>query len=164
MFTLDLPKPRPVIGSASIDLDRPADEVFAFVAEHFFENYPRWAPEVVEFKPINDNPMAVGALARQTRIEQGQKIESTFEIVALEPYERLKLEGLSDPYRNCYRFEKLDNDKTRLTFSFEILELELFMRPFEKLIRTAIEEGAQNSVENIKRLLELECPTAGSAP
>jgi hypothetical protein len=161
MLTFDLSKSRPVIGSASIELDRPVDQVFSFVAERFFENYPRWAPEVIEFKPINGNPMAVGALARQTRIEQGQKTESTFEIVKLQPYELLELEGLSDPYRNRYRFESIGANKARLTFSFEILELELFMRPFEKLIRTAIEEGAQNAVQNIKELLELESAGTG---
>ncbi|MGR9087434.1 MAG: SRPBCC family protein [Gammaproteobacteria bacterium] len=153
MFALDLSKSRPVTGKASIEIDRPVEEVFAFVAENFFENYPKWAPEVIEFRPINDNRMAVGALARQTRIDQGQRTESTFEVATLVPNELMVLNGLSDPYRNCYRFEGLAEAKTRLTFAFELLELELFMRPFEKLIRTAIEEGAENSVENIKQLL-----------
>lgn len=156
MFALDLSKSRPVVGQASVEIDRPVQEVFAYVAENFFENYPKWALEVVEFKPINDNKMAVGALARQTRVDQGQKTESTFEIVTFEPNELLVLNGLSDPYRNCFRFERVHDEKTLLTFSFELLELELFMRPFEKLIRTAIEEGAQNSVENIKQLLSVE--------
>lgn len=30
------------------------------------------------------------------------------------------------------------------------------MRPFEKLIRYAIEEGAENTVENIRQLVLLE--------
>ena len=157
MFRLDLSKP--VIGKASIDIDKSVDEVFSYVAEEFFENYPKWALEVVEFKPINNNKMAVGALARQTRIDQGQKTESTFEIVALQANELLELNGLSSPYRNSYHFQSIDNGKrTRLTFSFELLELEVFMRPFEKLIRRAIEEGAQNSLENIKQLLTAQVP------
>jgi hypothetical protein len=156
MFEFGLSKSKPVIGSASVELDKPANEVFSFVAGNFFENYPKWAPEVIEFKPINDNPMAVGALARQTRLEQGQKTESTFEIVAFEPNALLELKGLSDPYQHRYRFERFDETKTRLTFSFEILELDLSMRPFERLIRAAIEEGARNSVKNIKNLLEQE--------
>jgi len=156
MLALDFSKSRPVIGSASVEIDRPVEDVFAFVAENFFQNYPHWAPEVVEFKAINDNPMAVGALARQTRIEQGQKTESTFEIAKLIPNELLEIQGLSEPYSNSYRFERLDSQKTRLSFSFQLLELELFMRPFEKLIRRAIEEGAQNSLDNIKKLLAIE--------
>ena len=114
--------------------------------------------EVVEFKPINDNPMKVGALARQTRIDQGQKIESTFEIMVLKPNELLVLNGLSAPYRNSYHFQTIhNNEETLLTFSFELLEIEIFMRPFEKLIRAAIKEGAQNAVQNIGNLLAVDC-------
>jgi len=40
-----------------------------------------------------------------------------------------------------------------LTFRFELTEIEVFMRPFQKLIRTAIEDGAENTVENIKNLI-----------
>ena len=155
MFTFDLSKS--VIGKASIKIERPVHQVFDYVAVNFFRNYPQWAPEVAEFKPINDNPMRVGALARQTRIDQGQRIESTFEITALQENELLVLNGLSAPYRNSYHFQAIhNNEETLLTFSFELLELEIFMRPFEKLIRTAIEEGAQNTVQNIRNLLVAE--------
>ncbi|MGR8980562.1 MAG: SRPBCC family protein [Gammaproteobacteria bacterium] len=151
MFAIDSSKP--VTGSACIEIDRSVAEVFSYVADGFFENYPKWALEVIEFKPINNNKMAVGALARQTRMEQGQKTESTFEITVMKPNELLVLDGLSEPYRHRYYFKPVDANKTHLTFSFELLKLEMFMRPFEKLIRRAIEEGAQNSVENIKLLL-----------
>lgn len=43
--------------------------------------------------------------------------------------------------------------QTKLTYRFELLEIEIFMRPFAKLIRVAIEEGAENIVGNIKELL-----------
>ena len=99
---------------------------------------------------------AVGALARQTRFEQGQHVESTFEVAKLENNQLLELMGLSEPYRHRYLFESPIEEKTLLTFIFELLELDFFMWPFEKLIRTAIEEGAENSLENIKQLMEGE--------
>lgn len=151
MLLLDNKKP--VLGSVSIEIEKPVTQVFSFVAEHFFDNYPKWALEVVEFKPINNNPLVVGALAKQTRIDQGHKVESTFEILRYEQDKLLVLNGLSEPFLHSYLFTGLDDNKTLLTDSFELLELELFMRPFEKLIRTAIEEGLQNSVDNIKKLL-----------
>ena len=49
-----------------------------------------------------------------------------------------------------------EGDQTRLTFVFELTRLDFFMRPFEKLIRVAVQEGAQRTVRNIKGLLELE--------
>ena len=39
---------------------------------------------------------------------------------------------------------------------FELLSLELFMRPFEKLIRIAVQEGTEKTVINIKKLVESE--------
>jgi len=45
---------------------------------------------------------------------------------------------------------------TKLTFRFELLELEMFMRPFQKLIRYAIEDGAESTVENIKNLIDVK--------
>jgi hypothetical protein len=47
-------------------------------------------------------------------------------------------------------------ESTRLTFKFDLLEIDFFMRPFEKLIRIAIEDGAENTVESIKNLITLE--------
>jgi hypothetical protein len=49
-----------------------------------------------------------------------------------------------------------EKEPTHLTFRFELLELEVFMRPFEKMIRFAIEDGAENTVENIKNLINAE--------
>ncbi len=151
MFQLDLNTA--VLGSAQIEIQKPVHQVFSFVADGFFENYPKWAEEVIDFKPINNNPMSVGALARQTRVDQGQRVESTFEVKIYERNRRLVLEGLSDPYLHQFQFEGTEQS-TLLTESFELLHVELFMLPFEKLIRTAIEEGLENSLNNIKTVLE----------
>jgi hypothetical protein len=75
-------------------------------------------------------------------------------VCEFEPPQKMTLKGVDAPIRNVYQFsEHGGRDKTELKFSFELLELDLYMRPFEKLIRNAIEEGAENTVENIKNLL-----------
>ncbi|MDT8406324.1 MAG: SRPBCC family protein [Methylococcales bacterium] len=134
-------------------IEQPVDTVYAYVAEQFFRYYPEWTPEVVSFAPINRNPMKVGAMAKQVRIDQGQKVESVFEVTVMLKNQRLELTGLSAPYRNTYLFARLSDHSCRLTFKFEIMQVEIFMRPFEKLIRRAIEEGAEATVTNIKNLL-----------
>jgi hypothetical protein len=45
---------------------------------------------------------------------------------------------------------------TRVTFTFELPKLELFMRPFEKLIRVVAQDGAERTVRNLKRLIEAD--------
>lgn len=152
MYPFDVSKS--VIGKASIEIDKPLTHVFNFVGEQFFDNYPKWALEVTEFKPLTGTSVFVGAKAQQVRFEQGQKVESVFEVSEFQPPQKVTLSGVDQPFRNTYQFSKLeDKDCTELEFCFEILELELFMRPFEKLIRMAIEEGAENTVANIKNLI-----------
>jgi hypothetical protein len=157
-FPFDLNKP--VAGEASIDIERPADDVFEIIGRHFFDNYPKWSAEVVEFEPLNGRQVCVGAKARQVRKDSGAEVESVFEITEFQPSHKLVLKGIAEPYRQSYLLASGQTAQpTRLTFRFELLELDVFMRPFEKLIRYAIEEGAENTVENIKNLV-----TAGSLP
>jgi hypothetical protein len=142
---------------ASIDIQRAPTSVYRFVAEDFERNYPRWSPEVKQLRLLSSGPMRVGTLARQVRVDQGRRTESTFKIVQMQPGERLSFQGTDVAYYVDYRFAKTDKpDQTRLTFTFELRRLELMMRPFEKLIRMAIQDGAHRTVRNLKRLVELD--------
>lgn len=149
---------KPVVGEASIEIDKPLPDVFAYVGERFFDNYPKWAVEVVKFEPLDGHKMFVGAKAKQVRKDNDTEIESTFTITDFKPHDKLILMGMDQPYKHSYIVDADEQKKpTRLTFRFELLELEIFMRPFEKLIRYAIEDGAENTVENIKNLIAIEC-------
>ena len=126
------------------------------VGENFFENYPKWAIEVEEFEVLDSSKVFVGAKAKQIRRDNGQKVESIFEITDFHPDSTLVFKGISAPYRHSYLLVcDEENNPTHLTFRFELLELDVFMRPFQKLIRYAIEEGAENTVENIKNLITI---------
>jgi hypothetical protein len=151
MFPFDSSKP--VVGEASAVIDKPTSDVFIFIGEHFFENYPKWAEEVTQVQPLDGLQVFVGAKAEQLRLDQGQEVKSIFEVSEFHPFIKLTLKGITAPYASTYQLEAQNTDQTLLTFSFSLLELELFMRPFEKLIRMAIEDGAESTVENIRNLL-----------
>ena len=149
---------KPVVGEASIDIHKPIHDVFFYIGEQFFDNYPKWAVEVVEFEPLNGKDIFVGAQAKQIRKDNGAEVESIFQITDYEPNSKLIFEGITAPYKHSYLLESNEQKQpTRLTFRFELLELEIFMRPFQKLIRCAIEDGTENTVENIKNLISVEC-------
>ena len=151
-FSFDSTKP--VVGEASIEMDKPIHDVFDYIGEQFYENYPKWAVEVVKLEPLDGKKVFVGAKARQVRHDQGSTVESVFEITHYQPLMKLTFKGLTEPYVHSYFMESNeDNNSTRLTFRFELTEIEVFMRPFQKLIRAAIEDGAENTVENIKSLI-----------
>ena len=95
-FLLD--SSNPIIGEASIDIDKPIKDVYAFIGDNFFENYPKWAVEVVEFEP-ESKTVSVGAKAKQIRKDNGEHVESVFEITTYEPNINITCQGLTAPYR-----------------------------------------------------------------
>ena len=153
MFGLN--KDTPVVGKADIKVQSSCKEVFSFVGANFIENYPKWSPEVVALESLTDGSVKVGTMCRQVRIDQGRRSESTFKVTIFQPGKRICFEGVSNPYRCDY---VLETDKAKsashIHFTFELLSLEVFMRPFEKLIRMAVQEGTEKTVRNIKKLVE----------
>jgi hypothetical protein len=69
----------------------------------------------------------------------------------------------TDLFRTGY-WLATEGDQTRLEFGFELRRLELYMRPFEKLIRLAIQEGAERVVRNIKTLAARELAIGSTEP
>ncbi|SCY11813.1 Polyketide cyclase / dehydrase and lipid transport [Nitrosospira sp. Nl5] len=153
----------PVVGKKSILVKVCAAEIFKFIGDDLFHNYPRWSPEVQELECLTDGPVKLGTIARQVRVDHGQRSESKFRITIYEPSRRLAFAGVVEPYRCLYELKPQSReDLTELSFTFELLELKVFMRPFEQLVRSAIQDGAVRTVENIKRLVESGKPATAA--
>lgn len=151
---LGLFKDTPVIGKASSIVKSPSNQLFDFIGNNFIINYPRWSPEVKELEKLTDGPIKLGTVCRQVRIDQGNRTESTFKVKTLDEGSRVCFEGVSNPYRCDYVIEPINAMDSRVTFVFELLSLDLHVRPFEKLVRIAIQDGTERTVHNIKRLVE----------
>jgi len=65
------------------------------------------------------------------------------------------LPGDFSALRSLYEFENL-SPSTHVTFTFELERLEPRLRPFEKLIRIALQDGAKRTVRKLKLLIEKE--------
>ena len=155
-----------ISANAEILIQRPPQAVFDFVVGDFDRNYPRWSPEVQRLDVLTPGTLQVGSRARQVRIDQGRKSESTFYVAAIEAPLRVEFAESTGLFQTAYRMEAVSTH-TRLKFTFELMRIEFYMRPFEKLIRMSIQEGAQRVVRNIKGLAERELvpdPTDGVSP
>lgn len=151
----------PVIGKANILMECPATKIFKYIGEDLFLNYPKWSPEVKELEQLSDGPVKLGTIARQVRVDQGHRSESKFRITIYEPHKRLAFAGISEPFRCIYELQDgHDGKSVKLNFTFELLEIQVLMRPFEPLIRAAVQDGANRTVQNIKRLVESNNATA----
>ena len=153
---LGLFKDSPVIGKASAIIRSPTDKLFNFIGNDLLINYPRWSPEVKELEKLTDGPIKLGTVCRQVRIDQGNRSESTFKVKFFDIGARICFEGVSNPYRCDYVIESVSASDSRITFIFELLSLDLHVRPFEKLVRIAVQDGTERTVKNIKKLIEAE--------
>jgi hypothetical protein len=140
---------------ASTIIAQPASEVFRFVATDFFVNYPRWSPEVMALRATSPRPIRLGSTGWQVRVDYGRRTEVSFRVSVFEERRRIDFQGISVPMLSSYRFVEL-NQRTRLTFLFELKRMDYVIRPFSGLINLKVQQGAQQVVGNIKRLLEAE--------
>jgi hypothetical protein len=153
---LGLFKDTPVIGKANTIIQTPSEKLFNFIGNDLLINYPRWSPEVKELEKLTDGPIKLGTLCRQVRIDQGNRSESTFKVKFFDVGARICFEGVSNPYRCDYVIESVNASDSRITFIFELLSLDLHVRPFEKLVRIAVQDGTERTVKNIKKLIEAD--------
>ena len=63
----------------TIYIDRPVDEVFAFLSD--FENIPKWNYYVLEVRELSESPIGVGTTYHQVR----KTDEQDFRIIEFEP-------------------------------------------------------------------------------
>lgn len=128
-------------------------DAYNIIAHCFFENYQKWCPQVVELEQLSQPPMQLGSKGRQVTRDRGIDSEALFDVTKFAPQTELEITGATEPFRSSYQFDRKGDD-TQITFIFELKEIDLVMRPFQKLIKTALQDGAEQTAENIKNLLE----------
>ena len=100
---------------AQLDVRRPIDEVFAYLAD--FSNTQEWDPGVVSAKKRGDGPVAMGTQFEVVSKFFGQELPLDYQIVQYDPPSRVVLEAENDNLRSVdtIAFEKTARG-TRLTY------------------------------------------------
>ncbi len=100
---------------AQLDVRRPIDEVFAYLAD--FSNTEAWDPGVRSAKKCGEGPVAVGTEFEVVSSFLGQELPLTYRVLQLDPPNRIVLEAENDSLRSVdtITFEKTDRG-TRLVY------------------------------------------------
>ena len=77
----------------TVVIDRPIEEVFAFVANG--ENDPKFSPRVVEIAKTTDGPPGVGTVYASTVKDAGMKTKREFKLTEFVPPTRIRWTELS---------------------------------------------------------------------
>jgi uncharacterized membrane protein len=137
--------------SHSVTINRPASEVFAFVADG--ENEPRWRPGVLDIQRVSGQ--GVGAVYRQgVRGPGGRRIAADYEVTAYEPDRRMAFRTIAGPVRPTgeFRFQE-SGGATTLTMSLQA-ELSGVKRLLMSGMVKKTMDAEVAAIENVKRILE----------
>ena len=135
----------------TITIDRPVDEVFAFLAH--FENLPRWNHAIGETRKTSLGPVGMGARYEQTRTIPTRSVE-TFEVTAFEPDQTLAISGTLGPFpgRFTYKLESMGN-LTRLVNTVE-LEPSGLVSIVAPVMMSPIKAAVAVDLDELKQVLE----------
>lgn len=133
-------------------VDRPPDEVFAFVSN--FENNPKWQSGMRAAWFTTPPPLAIGSRYEQVAEFLGKRIVSTFEVVAFEPGRMVKattVEG-SFPITFTRRVEPARGG-SRVSAEVEG-DASGFFRIAAPLLRLMVQRSVRKDYGRLQRLLE----------
>ena len=137
----------------SIEIGRPADEVFEFVAE--FPNNPKWQRGQRSGRWTSQPPLRVGSTYDQRARFLGKDVVTSFEVVEHEPGRRVKLTSTagSFPLTITRTVESLDAGRSVFTEHVQG-DATGFFRIAEPLLRPLVRRSIRRDFPRLKALLE----------
>src|SRR5512136_410485 len=102
-----------------ITIDRPIEEVFAYVGDA--GNGPKWQKALVEVHRITAGPLGVGTQYSGVRKFMGRNVESLIQYTTYEPNKKVVFKSVSgsSPLEQTFLFESTA-EGTRLTARLEL--------------------------------------------
>lgn len=136
----------------SIIINRPVEEVFAFVADQ--TNAPRWQQGLLEVQRITDGPLGVGTKHTAVRKFMGRGVEATNEYIRYVPNEEITFTGRSGPARFevSYLTEAVAGG-TKLTCQMQMEQGGLFGL-MDSLVAGSLKRDFESNFRDLKALLE----------
>lgn len=139
--------------SSSIDIDRSAGEVFAFVSE--FPNNPRWQRGQRSCEWTSEPPLRVGSTYDQHARFLGKDMTNSFRVIEHDPERRVKFTstGGSFPITVTRTVEPLGDSRSRFTEHVQG-EPGGFFRIAEPILSRLVRRSIRRDFPRLKALLE----------
>ena len=137
--------------SYSVTINRPIEDVFAFIAAG--ERCPEWRPGVIDIKKLSGE--GVGSKCAQgVSGPMGRRIQADYTITVFTPSTRLEFQTTTGPARPHGRYDlEVADGGTRLTFSLDA-ELTGIRKLFMNSAVQRTMDSEVRTLDNLKRVLE----------
>jgi uncharacterized protein YndB with AHSA1/START domain len=144
---------------ASIQIDRPVEEVYAYATT--VDTLPQWLGAVQEVEQLTDEPLGVGTQIRAVGKMLGRRLVTLVEVTALEPGVRFAFTGVMGPFtgHNNYTFESVAGG-TKVT---DVAESETSgaLRLFDPLMGRMMRRQFEANLAALKDRLETQVAKEG---
>jgi uncharacterized protein YndB with AHSA1/START domain len=136
----------------SVRIERPVEEVFAYVADP--ENFPGWNSAVQTVRKTSSGEHPVGATYSMTRQLPSGRAENDLEITAHEHPREFAIRTLSGPTPFVYRYAFSPSDAGTLLELDAEVELPGAAELLGPLARRAVKRGVEDNFATLKSVLE----------
>jgi uncharacterized membrane protein len=138
----------------SVSINRPSDEVFAYIAN--FENNPEWQSGMQSAHFTTDGPLQIGSTYEQVAKFFGRPVISTFEVIAYEPGRMIKATSTSGSFP--ITFTRMVTSLENGTHVTAIIEGDAsgFFKLAEPLLKRMVQRSVDGDYTNLKQILESE--------
>jgi uncharacterized protein YndB with AHSA1/START domain len=137
----------------TVDIDRPVDEVFAFVADP--ANFPSWAGALVkESRQTSAGPVGVGTTFTQVNMLMGRRFVSEMRVVTHDPPYRYEYVTTAGPIRFAghYTFAPTGSG-TRFT-SVDQSQISGWLRYLQPLLQPFAQHQIKVNLSKLKAVIE----------
>ena len=142
---------RPI--TVGVDVERPANDVFAFVAD--VENNPRWQRGMRRCSWTSPPPHGVGSTYDQVARFLGKDIVSSFRVVEHQPGRRIKITTTKSPFpiTETRTVQPLGEGRAHVAAIVEG-DASGFFRLAAPILRGLVARSVRGDYARLKRLLE----------
>jgi uncharacterized membrane protein len=143
----------PLDVTTEIIIDRPSAEVAAYAGDP--TNAPAWYANIKSIEWQTPPPLQVGSRLDFVAQFLGRRLSYTYEVVELEPGERLVMRTAQGPFpmETTYTWEPLDADRTRMTLRNRG-QATGFARITAPAMAASVRRANQKDLTRLKALLE----------
>jgi hypothetical protein len=130
------------------------EQVWDYIAVNYFENHPKFDPEVLEMIWRTKPPIAKGTKGSERRKFAGKMIFLDFEVTDFKPSKLLAFKNISGPFyleRN-YSIEPTSSG-TKVTFVFDMRPKNFIIGLVFPLLKGKFRKSVSDNIQNLKKLL-----------
>ena len=138
--------------SSTVLIDRPKDDVFAYVSD--YENDPQWRSGVSEMRLDPPGEVSIGVRTHEVMRFMGRDMATEAEVVGYEPGRKVAFRTISGALSaHGYRLVEDAGTGTKLTYHADA-DLTVAYRPFTALIKRVFSRRVGADLARLKAILE----------